>query len=62
MKASPLFVAGLAVAILSIAPANAEKNQDSQDTYKYSTPTWPVHSAFQCNKPTGHNCTTTPNV
>jgi hypothetical protein len=32
IPASPLFVAGLAVAILSIAPANAEKNQDSQDT------------------------------
>jgi hypothetical protein len=26
----------VAVAILSIAPANAEKNQDSQDTYKCS--------------------------
>ena len=51
MKATSLFVAGLAIAILSIAPANAQKNQISQDTYKCSTTTYPVHSAEQCNKP-----------
>jgi hypothetical protein len=51
MKASSLFVAVLPVAILSIAPANAEKNRKVEDTYKCSTTTWPVISAFQCNKP-----------
>ena len=51
MRASSLFFAGLAVAIISIAPANAEKNIKVEDTYKCSTTTWPVISAFQCNKP-----------
>ncbi len=55
MKASSLFVAGLAVAILSIAPAIAQKNQKNEDTYKCSTTTWPVLSAFQCNKPAAHS-------
>jgi hypothetical protein len=31
MKISSLFVAGLAIAILSIAPANAEKNKISKN-------------------------------
>jgi hypothetical protein len=48
MKAASLFVAGLAVAILSIAPANA-------DTSKCSTTTYPSNSAVQCNKPAAHN-------
>ena len=43
MKAASLFVAGLAVAILSIAPANAD--------HKCSVTTWPMHSAVQCSKP-----------
>jgi hypothetical protein len=48
MKTSSLFVAGLAVAILSIAPANADAN-------KCSTTTYPVNSAVQCWKPTAAN-------
>jgi hypothetical protein len=51
MKTSSLFVAGLAVAILSITPANAEKNRKNEDSYKCSTTTFPVLSAVQCNKP-----------
>jgi hypothetical protein len=52
MKAASFFLAGLAVAISSIAPANAEKNiLKNEDTYKCSTTTWPVISAVQCNKP-----------
>ncbi|WP_425115084.1 hypothetical protein [Bradyrhizobium sp.] len=61
MKVASLFVASLAVAILSIAPANAETNQKSQDNYKCSTTTWPVISPFQCNKPVARSyveCTT----
>jgi hypothetical protein len=48
MKTASLFVAGLAVAILSIAPANADLN-------KCSTTTYPVNSAVQCWKPTAAN-------
>jgi hypothetical protein len=44
MKVASLFVAGLAVAISSIAPANA-----AQD--KCSSTTWPMISAVQCAKP-----------
>jgi hypothetical protein len=51
MKIASLFIPVLAVAILPIAPANAEKNRKVEDTYKCSTTTWPVISAFQCNKP-----------
>jgi hypothetical protein len=51
MRAASLFFAGPAVAIISVAPANAEKNTKVEDTYKCSTTTWPVISAFQCNKP-----------
>lgn len=43
MKAALLFVAGLAVATASTAPANAES--------KCSTTTWPTISAVQCTKP-----------
>jgi hypothetical protein len=50
MKAASLFVAGLAVAILSIAPANAQSNKCSSTSY-------PAHSAVQCWKPTAANYT-----
>jgi hypothetical protein len=43
MKASSLFLAGLAASILSIAPAKAD--------HKCSTTTWPMLSAVQCSKP-----------
>jgi hypothetical protein len=46
MKCASLFVAGLAVATLSIAPANAA------DPNKCSVTTYPVNSAVQCWKPT----------
>jgi|GraSoi2013_100cm_1033763.scaffolds.fasta_scaffold25529_3 hypothetical protein len=64
MKATSLFVAGLAVAIWSIAPANAEKNENNQNHPKCSTTTWPVHSATPCLGPNFHpasyvECTTT---
>lgn len=55
MKAASLFVVGLAVSILSIEPANAERNQKIADTYKCSTTTWPNISPFQCNKPVAHS-------
>jgi len=61
MKTSSLFVAGLAVAILSIAPANAEKSRKNEDSYKCSTTTAPVISAVQCSKtvaPSYVDCTT----
>jgi hypothetical protein len=45
MKTASLFVAGLAVAILSIAPANADPDKCSNTTY-------PANSAVQCWKPT----------
>ena len=48
MKAVSLFVAALAVAFSSIAPANAQKYEDK---WKCSTTTWPVISAVQCSKP-----------
>jgi hypothetical protein len=51
MKTASLFIAGLAVAFLSIAPASAEKNEKIENTCKCSTTTWPVISATQCNKP-----------
>ena len=44
MKVASLFVAGLAVAISSITPANAAAN-------KCSSTTWPMVSAVQCAKP-----------
>jgi hypothetical protein len=49
MKGASLFVAGLAVATLSIAPANAA------DPNKCSVTTYPVNSAVQCWKPTAAN-------
>jgi hypothetical protein len=55
MKAASLFVAGLAVAILSIAPANARNKPvaaANADGNKCSTTTYPVNSAVQCWKPT----------
>jgi hypothetical protein len=51
MKAGSLFIAGLAVATLSIAPASAQKNIKVADNYKCSSTSWPVMSPFQCNKP-----------
>jgi hypothetical protein len=54
MKASSLFVAVLAVAILSIAPANAEKNRKVEDTYKCSTTTWPVYFGFSVQQTCSH--------
>ena len=53
MKTASLFAAGLAVAILSIAPANAEKNENNENNKKYgcSTTTWPAISPVQCSKP-----------
>ena len=50
MKAASLLVAGLAVATLSIAPANAEKNENNKK-YGCSVTTWPSISALQCSKP-----------
>jgi hypothetical protein len=52
MKAVSLFVPGLAVAILSIAPANAQKYEDK---WKCSTTTWPMVSPVQCAKPKASN-------
>jgi hypothetical protein len=51
MKAASLFVAGLAVAISSIAPANADKNENNKIIYGCSVTTWPSISALQCSKP-----------
>ena len=66
MKASSLFVAGLAVAILSIAPASAEKRVASTTltttTGNCSTTTWPTVSPVPCTKPSAHSyveCATT---
>jgi hypothetical protein len=65
MKTSSLFVVGLAVAALSIAPANAEKRSTipviATTTGNCSTTTWPTVSPVQCAKPYGHSyveCTT----
>jgi hypothetical protein len=58
MKAASLFVAGLAVAILSIAPANARSKPvapASADLNKCSSTTYPANSAVQCWKPTAAN-------
>jgi hypothetical protein len=59
MKASSLFVAGLAVAISSIAPANAQKLKAATTlattSGNCSTTTWPNVSAVQCTKPYAHN-------
>jgi hypothetical protein len=59
MKASSLFVAGLAVAILSIAPASAEKRVASTTltttTGNCSTTTWPTVSPVPCTKPSAHS-------
>jgi hypothetical protein len=49
MKGASLFIAGLAVAISSIAPANAD------ELNKCSVTTWPVSSAVQCWKPAAAN-------
>jgi hypothetical protein len=58
MKAASLFVAGLAVAILSIAPANAQtKPIAPADLNKCSSTSYPAHSAVQCWKPTAANYT-----
>jgi hypothetical protein len=61
MKAASLFVAGLAVAFLLIASANAEKNENSRRGC--STTTWPAVSAVPCLRTNVHDasyveCTT----
>jgi hypothetical protein len=58
MKVSLLFVAGLAVAVfgvavLGIAPANAEMKLAT--TGNCSTTTWPVMSPVQCSKLYAHS-------
>jgi hypothetical protein len=59
MKALSLLVAGLAVAISSIAPANAQKPKVvaalATTTGNCSTTTWPGVSPVQCSKPYAHN-------
>jgi hypothetical protein len=58
MKAVLLFVAGLAVASLSIASAHAQSKPvapASVDINKCSTTTYPSNSAVQCWKPTAAN-------
>lgn len=58
MKAASIFVAGLAVAVLSIAPAHAQgKPPASVDLNKCSTTTYPANSAVQCWKPTAASYT-----
>jgi hypothetical protein len=60
MKAVSLFVAGLALASLSIAPAHAQSKPiapASADLNKCSVTTYPAHSAVQCWKPTAANYT-----
>jgi hypothetical protein len=55
MKAAPLIVAGLAVAIFLIAPANARSKPiapTNADLNKCSTTSYPAHSAVQCWTPT----------
>jgi hypothetical protein len=53
MKAVSLFVAGLAVASLSIAPAHAQSKPvaPASTESKCSTTTWPVISSVQCTIP-----------
>ena len=46
MKASSLFVAVLTVAILSIAPANAERNENNHKGC--SATTWPTIAVVPC--------------
>jgi hypothetical protein len=57
MKAASLFVAGLAVASFSIAPAHAQSKPvaPAGTESKCSTTTWPVISAVQCTKPRAKN-------
>jgi hypothetical protein len=59
MKTSSLFVASLAVATLSFASANAEKNivpvAYATTTGNCSTTTWPMVSPVQCSKPYAHS-------
>jgi hypothetical protein len=60
MKTVSLLVASLAVAILSIAPANAQTKPiapANADLNKCSVTTYPAHSAVQCWKPTAANYT-----
>jgi hypothetical protein len=45
MRASPLLVAGLAAAILSVAPAKAEKNESFT---RCNGTTWPVIMPVPC--------------
>jgi len=54
MKAWSLFVAGLAVAIWSIAPANAENKYLATTTGNCST-TSDIVSPVPCTKPVAHN-------
>jgi hypothetical protein len=57
MKAASLFVAGLAVASLSIAPAHAQSKPvaPASTESKCSTTTWPVISSVQCTIPRAKN-------
>jgi hypothetical protein len=55
MKTSSLLVVGLALAIWSNAPANADKHTKDEDTSKCSTTTWPNASAHRCTKPYATN-------
>ena len=52
MKVASLLVAGLALAFLPIATANAEKIEDK---WKCSSTTWPMVSPVQCAKPKAAN-------
>jgi hypothetical protein len=55
MNISPqFFVAGLAVAVLSIAPANAESKYLATTTGNCSTTT-DIFSPVQCTKPYAHS-------
>jgi hypothetical protein len=58
MKAAPIFVASLAIVMLSIAPAHAQSKPvapANADLNKCSTTTYPANSAMQCWKPTAVN-------
>jgi hypothetical protein len=61
MKASSFFIVSMAVATLTIAPANADRKVATTTlattTGNCSTTTWPVVSAVQCTKPHAHSYT-----
>ena len=55
MKTASFFIAGAAIAILSIASANAQTKTLATTTGNCSTTTWPMVSTEPCTKPTAHS-------